>query len=465
MLALFTPPARKGPVPRLKVFAIISVALLMMSIDSTIVATVLHALQSGLDTSINWAGWTLTAYSFGFVLMLPVTGKLSERYGHRRVFLVAVCVFTTTSLLCALAQNIYVLIVLRALQAAGGAGLTPSATGIVVNHFGSSRDRAVSLFGSIFPVGAMIGPIFGGLFVKYWTWRGVFFVNVPLGLLVLLFAFHHIPFDRDGAATRHVHMDVLGMVLMGVGLLAGMLTASSLGEDGVPVFSVQVWLPLLVCLASLVGFVRHVGRVAVPFIAPKLIYGEGFGAVNLANSLFGGISIGIVALIPLYATNRYGIDALSSGTLLVAQGAAAILFSVLAAFALRRTGFRRPIRFGSVVIALGMGMLALPPPWSLSPYFWLALSAFLVGAGGGIINPASRNAGLQLATEHSATLAALRSASLQTGSILTISVATALLSAAANPGYVQAVFCAASGLVLLLSLPLINHVPEHHGVW
>jgi len=130
-----------------------------MSMDSTIVATALYSLHRGLQTSINWAEWTITAYSFGFVLMLPLSDKLSERYGRRRVVLGSVVAFTTASLFCGLATNIYMLIALRALQAAGGAGFTPSATWIVVDHFGPVRDRAVSLFGSIFPVAAMTGPI------------------------------------------------------------------------------------------------------------------------------------------------------------------------------------------------------------------------------------------------------------------------------------------------------------------
>ncbi|MGH2842879.1 MAG: MFS transporter, partial [Solirubrobacteraceae bacterium] len=173
-------------VRRVVVFVTVSLALMMMAVDSTIVATALHALQHGLGTTINWASWTITAYSLGFVLMLPISGKLSNRLGRRRVFVASVLVFTVASLCCGLVTNVFVLIALRALQAAGGAGFTPSATGIVVEHFGDQRDRAVSLFGSIFPIGAMIGPIFGGVFVTYWSWRGIFFVNVPLGAAVLV---------------------------------------------------------------------------------------------------------------------------------------------------------------------------------------------------------------------------------------------------------------------------------------
>src|SRR5699024_1279532 len=156
---------QEQPVRRLLVFCIIALALMMMAVDGTIVATALDAIKTGLDTSVNWVGWTITAYAFGFVVMLPISGKLSARYGNRKVFLGSVIAFTTASLLCGLASNIYMLIVLRALQAAGGAGFTPAATGIIVQHFGDARDRAVGMFGSMFPLGAMIGPILGGLFV------------------------------------------------------------------------------------------------------------------------------------------------------------------------------------------------------------------------------------------------------------------------------------------------------------
>ncbi|TCT06348.1 MFS transporter [Paralcaligenes ureilyticus] len=447
------------------VFTTIALALLMMSIDLTIVATALRSLQHGLHTSINWAGWTITAYSFGFVLMLPISGKLSERYGRRRVFLGSTIAFTVASLCCGLADNIFVLIALRAVQAAGGAGFTPSATGIVVDYFGDERDRVVSLFGSIFPVGAMIGPIFGGLFVSYWTWRGVFFVNVPIGIVVIVLALRYIPRDPPRAKQRRHGMDATGMVLLGGGLLLGMLAVSTLGEKNAHVWSLAFAVLLAISIICVCLFVRHINHAAHPFIAPRLVYGPGFGTVNLVNMIYGGVTNGAVALIPLYAANRYGMDALDSGTLLIAQGVAAILLSVMAALALRRTGHRRPLYAGGITIALGMLLLALSPVAGVSPYVWLAGSAFLVGAGGGALNPASRNAGLQLAPEHSSTLAALRSGSLQIGSITTVSIATAILTSSGDPGGVQAWVYVVVALLLIALLPLITRVPEHHGSW
>src|SRR3984957_13018446 len=273
---LSRPRAESRPVHRGLVFAILALALLMMSIDATIVATALHSLQHELRTSIDWAGWTITAYSLGFVVILPVAGKLSEQYGCRRVFVGSVVVFTIASLACGLADNIYVLVALRGLQAAGGAGFTPSATEIIVDHFGNARDRAVSLFGSIFAIGMMIGPIFGGLFVAYWTWRGIFLVNVPIGIVVIVMALRYVPRDRSRIGKDHPRMDVTGMALLGGGLLAGMLAVSYLAEGPARAWSPGFAIPLAVALVALWMFFRHINRSASPFIAPRLISGARF---------------------------------------------------------------------------------------------------------------------------------------------------------------------------------------------
>ncbi|MBS0611331.1 MAG: MFS transporter, partial [Proteobacteria bacterium] len=372
------------PARRVLVFCIVSLALLMMSVDSTIVATALHALQQDLHTSVNWAGWTITAYAFGFVLMLPISGRLSDRYGRRRVFLGSVAVFTGASLLCGLTDDIAALVALRALQAAGGAGFTPSATGIVVDHFGQARDRAVGLFGSIFPIGSMIGPIFGGLFVTYWNWRGVFFVNVPIGLAVIALALRYVPRDSVKATSssqQQAHMDGLGMGLLAATLLTGMLVASYLGEPESPLSPAMLAVLALVAAGSGWLFLRHVGRSSHPFIDPLLIHGPGFGVVNLVNMIYGGICIGATALVPLYATTRYGMDALQAGTLLMSQGAASITLSLLATAALRRTGYRLPLYLGGAISALGMAMIALAPPAGMAPHSWLSGAALTVGIG------------------------------------------------------------------------------------
>lgn len=177
------------------VFPIVAMALLMITVDSTIVATALHTLQMDLQTSVSWAGWTLTIYSFGFVLMLPLSAKLSIRFGNRPVFLLSVATFTLASLLCGLSTNIHMLIAMRALQAIGGSGLTPSATGLIVNHFNQSRDKFLGLFGSIFAIGG---------YDRSYIWRDICYI-----LYMAMDIFYQHPFRSFSFDFSHsIHSQI-----------------------------------------------------------------------------------------------------------------------------------------------------------------------------------------------------------------------------------------------------------------
>src|ERR1700712_1552348 len=169
---------------RYLIFAVVSIALLMAAVDQTIVATALGTLQHDLHAQVNWSSWTITVYALGQILVMPLAGRISDQYGRRRVFIAAIVLFTVASLCCGLANDIYVLVALRAVQAIGGGAFMPSAIGIVADQFGPDRDRAIGLFTSIFPIGGIIGPIVGGFFVTYWSWRAIFFVNVPIGIVL-----------------------------------------------------------------------------------------------------------------------------------------------------------------------------------------------------------------------------------------------------------------------------------------
>ncbi|HET9078976.1 MAG TPA: MFS transporter [Trebonia sp.] len=457
--------AEVTPAPhRVAIFSVVAMALLMSSLDGTIVATALPAIQHGLRSSINWASWVITAYSVGQVLAYPLAGKLSDLVGRRRFFFLSVVVFTVASLCGGLAGSIYLLIAFRAIQAAGGAGFTPSATGIITEHFGPARDKAVGLFGSIFPIGSMIGPIFGGLFVSYWSWRGIFFVNVPIGVVLLLLGLRYIP--RDGKLQDRAYrpVDLAGMGLLGFGALALMLGISYLGEAGASASSPLFIAAVAAGLLGLALFARHIRRTSDPFIAPQFIAGRGFGAVNVINVLYGGAVAGLLALVPLYAVDRYGISTLGSGTVLTAEGVAVIVMSSLAAMALRRTGYRQPLYIGSVITAIGFVGLALRPA-GLTPYAWLALAGCLIGLGSGYSSPASRNACLQLVPDQSPALAALRSMGRQVGQIVAVSVTATIIAHSPSPGELEAKAFVVFAVLLIACLPVIARVPEHRGSW
>jgi EmrB/QacA subfamily drug resistance transporter len=444
------------------IFTIVSVANLMASIDQTIVATALPDIGHELHASINWAAWTITIYALGRVLVLPLAGRVSDQYGRRTVFLVAIALFTVSSLLCGLADNIYMLLVLRAVQAIGGAGFMPSATGMVADNFGAQRDRAVGMFTSINPIGGIIGPALGGIFVTYWSWRGIFLVNVPIGVVLILVALRYIP--RNTPVGKRASLDVIGLVSLGATILGGMLAISYLGEKGASLASPGLLLPAAVSIAAVAVFIRHTSRAANPFIPVTLLRGHGFGTMNIINFLYGSAALGFGALVPLYATSRYGMRSLEAGTLLSARSVGIIAFAGLSAMALRRTGYRRPMLVGFLLTAGGLLAMALSPI-HLSPYMWLALAACLTGIGMGVALPAANNASLQLAPEHVAAVAGLRAMFRQSGQITAVSVTAAILARSSDPGITQAWVFAVFGLMLVCLTPLIALVPEHRGNW
>lgn len=452
-------------IKRWLVFSIIAMSLLAMTIDSTIVATALHSLQKDLNTTVSWAGWTLTAYSFGFVLMLPLSAKLSIRYGHKRIFMWSIMIFTIASVLCGLSGNIYVLIFFRIIQAMGGAGITPSATGLIVDYFGASRAQFLGLFGSIFSSGAIIGPVFGGIIVTYWSWHWIFFINIPLGLAILFLASKFIPPDTDTFGKRE-SMDIPGLLYMGLAIIASMYAATHLAEEQEAWLSPSFYGVIAVAIGSFVLLFRHLNRAKEPFIQPILIWGKGFGAVNLFNIIYSGMGIGLNSLIPLYAITRYGISDLASGTILVANGIASMLLSAIMSLYINKTGYRLPLYIGSVIAATGMSLLFVTPPFDINPITWLMFCTFMMGTGYGMVSPAGRNAGLQLAPDQSANIAAVRSMGMQLGQLISIAIATAIISASVNPGLTHGkIYMGLAIIIIILLYPIISRVPENKGSW
>ena len=435
----------------------------MSSIDTTIVATALPAIHASLRTTINWAGWTLTVYSLGMVIVLPIAGKISDELGRRRVFFCAVAVFTLASLLCGLSVSIYLLIAFRAIQALGGGALQPSAAGIVAEHFGHDRDRAIGLFGTIASGGQVIGPVVGGLFVGYLSWRWIFFVNVPIGIVLLAALVKFVP---DSPRTARTRTDVRGLMLMGLFILAANFGITSIGNRDTAIYDPVFLVPEAVALVALGMFIRHTRRSAEPFIPMRLLRARGFAVMNSLNLLWGVVGFGLASLAPLYAEDRYHLAPLSAGTLLAARGVGAIVIGAVAALALRRTGYRIPLAAGFIVVAIGSAAMAISPRLGLSPYVWLSIGAGLTGLGNGMANPASRNACLQVAPDEVAAITGLRQMFVFTGIIFSVSTVTAILNRSADPGLAQArILWVAAGVLLVVMVPLVFRVPDHKGNW
>jgi EmrB/QacA subfamily drug resistance transporter len=454
--------ARAAP-SHLLVFGIAATASFMGAVDLTIVATALPAIHRGLHASLNWVGWTITIYGLTTVIALPIAGNLSSQFGRRRVFLCGVSLFSVASLLCGFSPDVYLLIVFRTVQAVGLGALQPSATGLVADHFGRGRDKAIGLFGAVSSAGQVVGPIAGGILVVYLSWRWIFYVNVPIGIVLVLLTLKFIPESPLGTRPK---TDIAGLALMAAFILGVMLGITNLGSGHTAIDDPSVLVPGLLGIALAYSFLRHIRRAAEPFVPVKLLVGRGFAAMNAINLFQGMVTFGVFALVPLYAEERYRLHALSAATLLTARAIGLITVAPAAALALRRTGYRMPMAIGYSIAALGTLLLSASPRWGLSPFFWLSASAGITGLGLGAVFPAANNACLGLAPDRVAAITGLRGMFINLGVIFSVSASTAILSRSADPGNAQAhIFWVAAGMMVLVLLPLVTRVPEHKGGW
>lgn len=454
----------RQPHHRVLIFVVVSIGLFLSAADQTSVATILGTISTDMDVPLALAAWVMAGYSLGLVIALPVAGRLSEEYGRKRVFLGSIAVFAVCACACIFVSNIYLLILLRMLQALGGAGFTPAATGIVAENFGDRRDRAIGLFGSIFPIGTMFGPVISGLLVTYWPWRIVFMFSAGVSTALLLLAWWIVPRDRPDAPSEDRSIDWKGGGLLSIGIigLAGFLTIIGQLSDA------SEWLiavpALVIGVIFLWIFMRRIQVVPKPFLLPKLIYGQGFGAVNLINVIYGGVVSGMLALVPLYGIAKFGMSLFAAGTLLLGEGITVIIVGSAAAMLLRRTGYQRPMIVGYLTTATGFLLLSLPPMW-LSPYSWVICCGVIIGAGIGGADPAARNACMQLAPHHAASLAAQRTMGRQLGTMVAVSVASMVIGTGIEGSSLHNFVFFGTGIALLLALPIIRRVPNFYGAW
>ncbi|MBN9734845.1 MFS transporter [Pseudonocardia sp. P1] len=454
---------RDTPHPRRHVvFAVVSVALLMFSQDQTAVATALTTVSGDLGVDLAWTGWIVTIYAVGQILALPLGGRLADRFGSRRTFLVSVAAFTVLSGLCAVAGAIGPLIGLRFLQGVAGGVMLPAANGIVAHHYGRDRDRALAAFTSVFPIGAILGPLVGGLILTTWSWHAIFLVNAPLGVVVVGVAALTV---QDPPRRRPDAVDVRGIALLLVTLVAAMVAVT--GLSGLGRTPAVLPLTLAAALAAVAGgyaFARHARRREDAVVPWRLLAGRGLGIMNVTNVLFGAAVIGFSALLPLYAQTRYGLAPFAAGALLTGRAAGTIASSGVSVALLRRTGHRPLLLGGMGVIVLGL-LLSAAPAVGVTPEVWLLGAATVLGIGMGLTGPAANNAGMHLVPGDVTAVAGLRIMFRQIGGIAAVAATTAAIAASATPGTAGAIaIVVLAGLLAAVTL-LAARIPNQRGRW
>lgn len=373
------------------------------------------------------------------------------------MFMAFVALFTVASLCCGLVSNIYLLIALRFIQALGGGGLVPSATGMVSDAFGRDRDTPIGLMSSIFPLGAIIGPVFGGVIVTYFSWRLIFFINVPVGLGLIGLLAWILPSSGSSRYSGQ-RVDLLGAALLACTLLALMLGISILGQDGWT--SVLAW--ALVGVSPFVGllFVLRQQRTSSPILPLSLIRQKAFAIVNGLNIFYGAAAFGVFSLVPVFAQTLYGVHPLEAGELLTIRAGAMVVMSALTSvLVLRRFRYRVPMAVGFAVLASGLLLLSIPPPGT-TPWLWLNLACVVCGMGVGIAGPPSNNAVLQLMPEQVAAITGLRAMFRQIGGMLTITVTAAVIAASPVGVHALSAVFATLAVITIIAIPVIRGVPD-----
>jgi EmrB/QacA subfamily drug resistance transporter len=277
---------------RWRILAVVATAFFMTILDVSIVNVALPSIAKDLNFSQANLQWVITAYAIAFGGFLLLGGRAADLLGRRRVFFVGVVIFTVASLVCGLAQSEGMLIASRAVQGFGGAIISPAALSIVMTTFeeGPERNKALGVWGALGGSGAAVGVLAGGVLTDYLSWRWIFFVNVPVGALVLLLTPRIVPESRREGDKRQY--DALGAVLVSAGSPCSYTGSRKRRRSGWG--SARTVLVLIAAGALLVGFLVNERRVRDPLmpfhifsvrtVAGANAVGFFLGAVIFANS-------------------------------------------------------------------------------------------------------------------------------------------------------------------------------------
>jgi EmrB/QacA subfamily drug resistance transporter len=433
---------------RLVVLLICSSSLFITYLDATILNVALPTIQADLHASLAGLQWIADAYLLVVASLLMLTGSMADRLGRKRLFLIGLTGFSLGSLLCSLAPNTGSLIALRMLQGVGGSMLTPISLSIVRNTFTDDRERAQALgiWSGIFGVATACGPVVGGVLVSEVGWRSVFWVNVPIGVAMILAARRYVPESRAPHPRR---VDVPGQILMII--LLGTLTYAVIQGPDYGWTSPTVLTLFAVAAAAALCFAVVERRSAEPLLELRFFRSPPFTGASVIAVLSFVVLAGFLFVIILYLQQVRGDSPLRAGLSLLP---ATIVMAAAAPVAGNLTGHRGPripLVASGVLMAAGAAMLlGLSPSTSA---WWLAVALGVLGAGLGLVNPPITHTGVSgMPPAQAGVASAVISATRQFGSVLGVAVMGAMLTSG-----VQARVAAGEGHAAALSAA--THAP------
>ncbi|ARP72894.1 MFS transporter [Streptomyces pluripotens] len=360
---------------------VVCAAMFMLLIDINVVVVALPNIQHALDASFGSLQWMTDAYALTLAALLLTAGSLADTYGRRRAFALGLVVFTGGSLLCGLSPSAPTLVLFRAVQGCGGAILSATSLALLAGSFhGRQRGVAFGVWGAVAGAATGLGPVLGGVLTDGVGWRGIFLVNVPVGIAALVITVCRVDESR---APRGGRIDWPGVVTLTAGLFSlvyGLITASDAGwrERGVP-----LWLGLAVC--CLVAFVVVEWRVPEPMFSLSLLRIPSFLGGSVAAFAMNASLYAVFLYLVLYLQNGLGGSPLATGVRLLVGSA----FTFVAAFASGRLTSRVPVRWliGPGLGLVGAGLLLMRGVTAGSDWTHLIAGLVVSGIGAGMVNP------------------------------------------------------------------------------
>jgi EmrB/QacA subfamily drug resistance transporter len=354
--------------------------MLLASLDQTIVSTALPTIVGDLG-GLEHISWVVTAYLLAITAVTPLYGKLGDLYGRKVVLQGALVLFLIGSALCGLAQGMTELIVFRAIQGLGGGGLMVSAQAAIGDVVApSQRGRYSGLFGAVFGVSSVAGPLIGGFLTTHVSWRAIFYVNLPLGALA--FAVLAVTLPSVSERRRH-RIDYAGTGLLALGLSA-LILATSLGGNTYEWGSPQIVGMGIVCVVSLVSLAFVEQRAAEPILPPSLFRNRVFVVCAAVSLVVGFALFGALTYLPLFQQVVRGLSPTASGLQLIPVMGGLLISSIISGQIISRTGRYKafPI-LGTAVAALGLWMLSSLD--ESTPTGAAALHMLVLGLGLGMV--------------------------------------------------------------------------------
>jgi EmrB/QacA subfamily drug resistance transporter len=360
--------------------ALILTAAFMVVLDFSIVNVALPSIERELGLAQAQVQWVVTAYAIAFAGLLILGGRAADLLGRRRMFITGLLIFTVASLAGGLAHDPVLLITARVVQGAGAAIVAPAALSLITTGFpeGPERTRAIGLYGAVSSVGFVAGQVLGGVLVQFTSWRAVFLVNVPVGLIAAALAprlIQSIPASKTGSKTGS-KLDIRGALLITSAVALVVFAVSQGAEFG--------WTSPLILVAgvaaviAIVAFGQAEHRHPAPLVRPGLLQKQGIRNGTTLAFLLGLWNGGEMLVMSLYLQQVLHESPLTTGLVIAPQGVVGFMMGMLGPRLARHLGVRRMLVLTGAVAALGFAALTRLPADGYSP---VLLTVMLIGAG------------------------------------------------------------------------------------